>query len=84
MPKLDRAAVAAKLQELFNDASRQICDAVDDAPPGALLSGSEEVVCTVGHELSRSLFETVAQARIDAAEAAFPPSGRSENRSEKT
>ena len=44
---------------------------------GAWIAGSEEKVRDVTAEMRRRLFEQAVQKRVDAAEAAFPPSALS-------
>jgi len=74
--------------EQFVDAMRvemeahlqQVMRAVNAAPDGEWLSGSEEQVRDLSAEFRRQVFEKAMQMRIDAAEAAFPPSTRSDDR----
>ena len=52
----------------------QVADAINEAPPGKIISGSEEQVRDVFADLRQQAFETGLQMRVNAAEAAFPPS----------
>ena len=52
----------------------QVADAINEAPPGHIISGSEEQVRDLFADLRQQAFETALQMRVDAAEAAFPPS----------
>jgi hypothetical protein len=63
-------AMRAKLQELLG----RVADAVNDAPPGRVIAGSEEQVRDLVANFRRQAYEMAAQMRVDAAEAAFPPS----------
>ena len=55
-------------------------EAVNDAPDGQWIAGSEEQVRDLSAEMRRRIFERALQKRVDAAEAAFPPSARSDHR----
>jgi hypothetical protein len=57
--------------------AKQVMEAVNEAPDGEWIAGSEEKVRDITAELRRRLFEQAVQKRVDAAEAAFPPSARS-------
>ena len=62
----------------------QVADAVNDAAPGHIISGSEEQVRDLFAELRQQAFEKALQMRMDAAEAAFPPSEGSEHGKDQT
>ena len=51
-----------------------VIDAVNEAPDGAWIAGSEEQVRDLSAAFRRRVFEKAVQMRVDAAEAAFPPS----------
>jgi hypothetical protein len=69
-------AMRAKLEELLG----RVADAVNDAPPGRVLDGSEEQVRDLFARFRQPAYETAVPMRVDAAEAAFPPSGRPADR----
>jgi hypothetical protein len=52
-------------------------EAVNQAPDGAWISGSEEQVRDIAAAMRQRIFEQAVQKRVDAAEAAFPPSAAS-------
>jgi hypothetical protein len=52
----------------------QVADAINNAPDGYIIAGSEERVRDLFAELRQQAFETGLQMRVDTAEAAFPPS----------
>ena len=56
--------------------AREVMEAVNSAPDGAWIAGSEERVRDLSAEMRRKVFERAVQKRVDAAEAAFSPSGR--------
>ncbi len=56
---------------------KQVMEAVDQASDGEWIAGSEEQVRDIAAAMRQRIFEQAVQKRIDAAEAAFPPSARS-------
>src|SRR5687768_2509443 len=73
-PKLSREEFIAQMRAKMEAMLGQVADAVNDAPPGRIISGSEEQVRDLFAELRQDAFEKASQMRTDAAEAAFPPS----------
>jgi hypothetical protein len=74
LPKLDREKL---MRELLAEAERtvnEVADAVDDAPAGRVIRDSEEKARDSLDGFRRVVYERVVQAKVDAAEAAFPPS----------
>lgn len=55
---------------------RQVMEAVNKAPDGAWINGSEEKVRDVLGEYRRRVYEKALQMRTDAAEGAFSPGRR--------
>lgn len=74
MPKVAGESLMPVVREHVEDAVRRIMEAVNQTKPGELISGSEEEVRDLGHELVRVVYQAALQQRITAAEAAFPPS----------
>jgi hypothetical protein len=64
------------MQIEFEQAMRQVADAVNAAPDGHWINGSEVAVLEVMSEFRRKAFETALQMRIDQAEGTFSPGGR--------
>ena len=60
--------------------AKDVMEAVNKAPDSAWISGSEERVRDLSAEMRRKVFERALQQRVDAAEAAFPPSAPSDHR----
>jgi hypothetical protein len=73
-PKLSREEFIDQMRKKVEEALGRVADAINDAPPGKIISGSEEQVRDVFAELRQQVFETGLQMRVNAAEAAFPPS----------
>ena len=84
LPKLDRVALRREIQEEVSKLLEEVCDAVDDAPPGRLIRDSEERVRDTVGRFRQRLYELVMQKKVDAAEAAFPPSAQRGEREEET
>jgi hypothetical protein len=73
-PKLSREAYIRAMRERVDEMLGQIADAVNEAVPGQIIRGSEEKVRDLFARLRSEAFEQALQMRVDAAEAAFPPS----------
>jgi hypothetical protein len=72
--KLSREAYVEAMRAKVEDLLGRVADAVNDAPPGRVLAGSEEPVRDLFANFRRQAYELAVQMRVDAAEAAFPPS----------
>jgi hypothetical protein len=73
-PKISREEYAKRMQAEMEGYLASVIDAVNEAPDGAWIAGSEEQVRDLSAEFRRRVFEKAVQMRVDAAEAAFPPS----------
>jgi hypothetical protein len=73
-PKMSREEFIARMRETMEATLGRVADAINEAPPGQIISGSEEQVRNLFADLRKHAFETGLQMRVDAAEAAFPPS----------
>jgi hypothetical protein len=67
------------MREEVDQYVKQIMEAVNQAPDGAWISGSEEQVRDIAAAMRQRIFEQAVQQRVDAAEAAFPPSAPSDD-----
>jgi hypothetical protein len=83
-PKLSRDEVVAQMRKKLEEALGKVADAVNEAPPGRVIAGSEEQVRDVFAGLRKHAFETALQMRLDAAEAASPPSEGPDHGPEET
>lgn len=79
-PKLDRAALRAKLLAEFERTVESVADAVDSAPSGRIIRDSEEPARVALDKFRATVYEAALQAKVNAAEAAFPPSGERDHR----
>lgn len=83
-PRLSREEFIAQLRKRMEDVMGQVADAVNDAPPGHLINASEQPVHDLFTKLRQETFELALQMRVDAAEAAFPPSRGPNDAQEET
>ena len=67
------------MRELLAEAERtvhEVADAVDEAPAGRGIRDSEEKARDALDRFRQVVYQRVLQAKVDAAEAAFPPSAQ--------
>jgi hypothetical protein len=83
-PKLSREAYIQAMRQRVETLLGKVADAVNAAAPGQIITGSEEKVRDLFADLRRQAFEQAVQMRMDAAEAAFPPSEGSRDAPEQT
>ena len=83
-PKLSRDAYIQVMRQRVEDMLGKIADAVNEAAPGKIIAGSEEKVRDLFAGLRQAAFEQAVQMRVDAAEAAFPPSEGSQDAKKPT
>ena len=79
-PRVPSQQFAESMKQEFEEFATQVMDAVNDAPDGQWIAGSEEQVRDLCAEMRRKIFERALQRRVDAAEAAFHPSAPSDDR----
>jgi hypothetical protein len=75
LAKIDRDELIRRMRQDFEKTMREVADAVNDAPDGHLIDGSEERVRDLLSEFRQKSFRTAAQMRVEATEAsaAFSP-----------
>lgn len=78
LPKLDREALRARVMVEFERTLEAVAEAVDSAPKGRLIRDSEEPARVALDRLRQVIYEAAVQTKVDAAEAAFPPSAERE------
>lgn len=76
-PRVSPKQFAESMKQEFEQFAKEVMKAVNDAPDGEWIAGSEEQVRELSAEMRRKVFERAVQQRVDAAEAAFPPSAPS-------
>ncbi len=73
-PTLSRDEFIRRMREKVEATLGQVADAINQAAPGQIIAGSEEQVRDLFADLRQDAYQTGVQMRLDAAEAAFPPS----------
>ncbi len=84
LPKLDREALRRGLQGDIERLLNEVADAVDAASSGRLIRDSEEPVRDAVARFRTLLYQRAVQQKVNAAEAAFPPSAQRRDREEET
>jgi hypothetical protein len=73
-PTLSADALREQLRDRFEKLCRDVAAAVNRAPAGAVINGSEEEVRDLLADFRTATYQAALQLRSDAASAAFPPS----------
>jgi hypothetical protein len=73
---MDGQEYVSRMQAECRRVMERIADAVNAAPSGNVINGSELEVRDLMAELRRKAFEVAVQMRIDSTESSFSPSGR--------
>lgn len=71
---LDKEQFVEQMQVECRRVMEQVADAVNAAPTGNVISGSEMQVRDLLAEFRRKAFQTAVQMRIDSTESNFSPS----------
>jgi hypothetical protein len=71
---MEKPEYVSRMQAECRRIMEQIADAVNAAPTGNVISGSEMEVRDLMEELRRKSFELAVQMRIDSHESTFSPS----------
>ena len=72
-PKINAEALGMFLQQRVPELAAKIIEAINTAPDGDWIGGSEELVRDAGHEFTRQAFEIAIQQKINATESTVPP-----------
>ena len=75
-PKVPRDEYLKQMKAEMESYLASVMEAVNQAPDGEWVAGSEEQVRDLSAEFRRQAFERALQMRVDQAEAAFPPSAQ--------
>ncbi len=81
VPKVSPKQLSEALRTETESFVESVMEAVNEAPDGEWIAGSEEQVRDLSAEFRQRVFQEAVQQRIDAAEAAFPPSAGDDRRS---
>jgi hypothetical protein len=68
LAKIERDELVRRMRGKFEESMAQITEAVNDAPEGHLIDGSEERCRDVLGEFRRVAYETAVQMRIEATD----------------
>jgi len=71
---MDKQQFISQMQAEVRRVMEQVADAVNNAPTGNVISGSEHQVRDLFTELRQKAFELAVQMRIDSTESSFSPS----------
>ena len=74
LPKIDRDAYREQMRAEVDRVLKEVADAVDNAPRGRVIRDSEEKARDALDRFRKMAYEQAIQMRVNAAEAAFPPS----------
>lgn len=74
-PTLSADALLNQLRGRFEQLCRDVAGAVNAAPAGQVINGSEEQVRDLLADFRQATYQAALQLRTDAAQAAFSPSG---------
>ena len=74
LPQISAEKVKAYLRGELDEVAEKIAAAVNAAGKGRLIDDSEEPIRDLMDELRRGVYEMAIQEKVNAAEAAFPPS----------
>ena len=70
---VDKQAYAQKMQAECRRIMESVMEAVNNAPQGNVIGGSEMQVRDLMARLSQTAFEAAVQMRIDSTESSFSP-----------
>jgi hypothetical protein len=75
VPAVTPQAYMERMRSVTEKMLSEVMEAVNQAPDGAWINGSEMQVREVLAEYRRQAYEMALQMRVEAAEAAFSPDG---------
>ena len=84
LPKLDQNEFRQWMQSQVEQLVESLSEAVDSAQRGRVIRDSEEKARDVLDDFRRRAYEKALQLKVDAAEAAFPPSPQRRDESPQT
>ena len=76
-PELSAQDLLAQMRGPFEKLCEAVAAAVNQAQAGQVVNQSEEVVRDLLADFRQATFQAAVQLRLDAAQAAFPPSAPS-------
>jgi hypothetical protein len=79
-PQIAPDKFVESMQQEIQQYLQSVMKAVNNAPDGDWIGGSEEQVRDLSADFRRQVFEKAVQLKVDAAEAAFSPSAQPDDR----
>ena len=79
-PQLSAQDLLDQMRDHFEKLCTDVAAAVNQAPVGQVINASEEKVRDLLADFRTATFQAAVQRRLQAAQAAFPPSGASDHR----
>ena len=79
-PQVASDKLVESMQQEMQQYLQSVMKAVNNAPDGDWIGGSEEQVRNLSADFRRRVFEQAVQLKVDAAEAAFSPSAQPDDR----
>ena len=79
-PQLSAQDLLDQLRGQFEKLCHDVAAAVNAAPAGQVLNASEEKVRDLLADFRLATYQAALQLRLEAAQAAFPPSGAPDDR----
>ena len=79
-PQLSAQDLLDQLRGRFERLCSDVADAVNAAPAGQVINASEEKVRDLLADFRLATYQAALQLRLEAAQAAFPPSGAPDDR----
>ena len=73
-PQLSAQDLVAQMRGAFEKLCEGVAAAVNQAPAGQVINHSEEPVRALLADFRQATYQAAVQLRLDAAQAAFPPS----------
>jgi len=80
VPQASAVDLVARMREQFEQLCNDVTAAVNSAPPGRVITDSEEQVRDLLARFRQQTYQTVVQLRLEAAQAASPPSAAPQDR----
>lgn len=75
LPQISPIKLKAFLHARVDEFAEKLADRMNQAQPGRLIADTEEEVRKWIHEFGQAAYQAALQQKVDAAEAAFSPSG---------
>lgn len=75
LPKVSAIKMKEFLHAQVDEFAEKLVESMNQAQPGRLIADTEELARKLIHEFGQAAYQAALQQKVDAAEAAFSPSG---------